>query len=143
MPPTSPGLPPTSSASVRDVTGLLRSLGRADWPSLRAAWWAQRAVLSVRRQLQAGGIERLRVPRAPNVPPSSARGVAAILRRRNERCLVSAAVWQQWHVAQGSRPDLVIGVAAPGEDFHAHAWLDSDPSGGEGFVEISRHPARL
>jgi len=135
-------LPPTATVRLRDVPGLLRSFAQADRASLRAAWWTQRAVRSARRQLQSGGIEHLRVPPAPVGPPSAARGVAAILRRREERCLVSAAVWQEWHLAQGARHDLIIGVTAPGGGFLAHAWLDGVPGGGDGFVEISRHPAR-
>ncbi len=135
-------LPPTATIRPRDLPSALRSLSRSDWSSLRAAWWAQRAARSVRRQLQLGGLEQVRVRPAPVGPPPSARGVAAVLRRRQERCLVRSVVWQAWHAAQGSDRDLVIGVTSPADGFEAHAWLDGDEVGGTGFVEISRHPVR-
>ena len=109
--------------------------------SLRAAWWALRAVRVARRQLASGGLENLAVPAPPPLEPSAARGVGAVLRRTDARCLVSAAVWQEWHRAQGSLRDLVIGVTAPGQGFAAHAWLEGQPQGGD-FVELSRRPAR-
>jgi hypothetical protein len=126
----------------REITSAVWSLRRADRASLRAAWWALAAARSTHRQLAESNIAELRVPRAPALPPSSARGVRAVLRRRGERCLVSAAVWQEWHAAHGDYYDLVIGVKAPGDDFGAHAWLEHEPEGGTGFVELSRRPAR-
>ena len=113
---TTPHIPATPRLSPRELLGLLRSLRRADPASLRAAWWAQRAVRQARRQLAGGGIERLDVPAPPALPSSAGRGVAAVLNRRGERCLVSAAVWQQWHLAHGVARDLVIGVTAPGDE---------------------------
>ena len=126
----------------RQLPGALWSLRRADRPSLRAAWWALRAARSTRRQLRATNLAELRVPEPPPLPPSAARGVQAILRRRGERCLVSAAVWQEWHAAHGDHHDLVIGVNAPGQAFSAHAWLAGSPDGGDGFVELARYAAR-
>ena len=88
------------------------------------------------------------MPAPPRLEPSAARGVGAVLRRTDARCLVSAAVWQEWHRAQGSPRDLVIGVTAPGSGFAAHAWLDPPSRGAGGqaqggdFVELSRRPAR-
>ncbi len=138
---TTSHIPATPRRSPRELVGLARSLHRADRASLRAAWWAQRAVRRARRQLAGGGIEHLDVPPPPPLPASAGRGVAAVLNRRGERCLVSAAVWQQWHLAHGVARDLIIGVTAPGEDFAAHAWLDHEVDGDPPFVEIARRPA--
>jgi hypothetical protein len=126
----------------RELPGALWSLRRADRETLQAAWWALRAARSTRRQLEVGGVAELRVPAAPALPASAARGVAAVLRRRGERCLVSAAVWQEWRASHGVYQDLVIGVTAPGDRFGAHAWLDDGGPGGAGFVELSRRDAR-
>jgi hypothetical protein len=126
----------------RELPGALRSLRGADRRTLRAAWWALRAARSTRRQLRAGGVAALRVPRAPALPASAARGVGAVLRRRGERCLVTAAVWQEWRASHGEYQDLVIGVTAPGDRFGAHAWLDDGGGGGAGFVELSRRAPR-
>ena len=118
-------------------------LSKFDPRTLRAALWALRAERCVRRQLDVGGIESLQVPPSPPVPAGAARGVAAVLRRRKETCLVRSAIWQEWHAAHGSPRDLIIGVTAPGPDFSAHAWLDGEAhSGSDGFMEISRVKAR-
>jgi hypothetical protein len=115
-----------------------------DVTTLRAAWWALRASRRVRRDLARGrGIEDLRAPRAPALPPAAARGMTAVLRVRRSRCLESAVVRQAWYTAQGSRRDLVIGVVGPGAGFAAHAWLEGDPPHGtEHFAELVRRPAR-
>lgn len=65
-----------------------------------------------------------------------------MLDRRPSTCLTRALVLQRWHAWHGRRHDVVIGVAAPGPDFHAHAWLDGDGTGaGEGYAELLRRPA--
>jgi hypothetical protein len=118
-------------------------LSRFDPRTLRAALWALRAERCVRKQLDDGGIEHLDVPRSPRVPAGAVRGVAAVLRRRGETCLVRAAIWQEWHAAHGLRRDLVIGVTSPGPEFSAHAWLDGEAvTESAGFMEISRLEAR-
>lgn len=113
---------------------------RLDPATLRAAWWAQDAARLARRQVAAGGLESLALPPAPRLPPRAERGVRAVLRRRGERCLVSAAVRQAWHRGQGDERDLIVGVTAPTPEFGAHAWLAGDPVT-EDFEEIGRRPA--
>ena len=121
----------------------MKRLSRFDPRTLRAAWWTLCAAHRVRRQLDQSGIEYLAVPHPPRLHSGAARGVAAVLRRREESCLVRAAIWQEWHAAHGVRRDLVIGVTSPGPDFAAHAWLEGDPPiESDGFMEISRHEAR-
>jgi hypothetical protein len=56
--------------------------------------------------------------------------------------LEQSLVRQQWHAAQGSMRDLIIGVTSDLREFGAHAWLDGDDERqGEGFVQLLRRPA--
>ena len=110
----------------------------ADVPTLRAAWWAARALRVARRQLARDGLPGLRVPPPPPLPESAGRGVAALLRRRKHTCLEEAVVLQRWLAAQGVRRDVVVGVRGP-VDFAAHAWLEGDLSPGRaGYRELTR-----
>jgi hypothetical protein len=69
--------------------------------------------------------------------------VDAVLRRRNDTCLVRSIVAQAWEAAHGRNRDLLVGVTAPSEGFEAHAWLEGDPSRPEGeFRELLRLPAQ-
>jgi hypothetical protein len=126
----------------RRVSTLVRRLSKADPATLRAAWWTVRAAVRVRRQLARGGLQHLAVPRSPRLAAHAERGVAFVLRRRRETCLVRSAIWQEYYAAQGSRYDLVIGVTAPGAGFAAHAWLDRGGGPVEGYTEIARRGAR-
>jgi hypothetical protein len=84
------------------------------------------------------------VPSPPPLPAAALRGVRFTLRRRDASCLEAAIVLQRWHADHGRPLDLVIGVTAPGEGFHAHAWLEGeDPSPQEDFTEILRRPAAM
>src|SRR4051794_18467330 len=115
---------------------------RVDPPALRAAWWALRATRSARRGLARydldGAIRRL--PPVPPLPDPAARGVRAVLARRDDTCLVRAMVLQAWEAAHGRPCELVIGVTSPADGFQAHAWVDSDPTP-EGYAELMRRPA--
>lgn len=108
--------------------------------TLRAAWWAQRALLRARRQLSRHGVESIALPAPPRVSQHAVRGVLALLRRRRHSCLERALVLQRWLAAHGESRDVVIGVRSPRERFGAHAWLDGDESG-EAFHELRRLPA--
>jgi Transglutaminase-like superfamily len=108
---------------------------KADLASLRAAWWALRAVRSVRRQLRSRPVAEVRPPGPPALPARAKRGVEAVLRRLEPSCLERALVLQRWLAAHGEPRVVVIGVTAPG-DFRAHAWLEGEPA--PGFHEIAR-----
>ena len=110
--------------------------------SLRAAAWALRAALAARRQVAAGRMPPLELPRVPPLPERTVWAVAAVLRPRLFTCLVRASVRQAWHAAHGWERDLIIGVKAPDSDFAAHAWLDGDdPRAADGYLELIRRSA--
>lgn len=113
-----------------------------DIATLRAAWWAQRALLDVRRQLRRRRLDDVTLSPPPQLPPHAERGASALLRRRRHSCLEGALVQQRWLAAHGDPRDVVIGVGAPGPAFGAHAWLDGDPAGDHAsFRELRRlHP---
>jgi hypothetical protein len=115
-------------------------LRRVDLPTLRAAWWAHLAVRSARRQLRTSGLDELRLPRLPELPPEASRGVFAVLRRLPHTCLERALVLQRWKAAHGEPVDIVIGVRGPGVSFGAHAWLAGEPQPPEleAFRELRR-----
>jgi Transglutaminase-like superfamily len=117
--------------------------GRADLSTLRAAWWALRSARRARKRLDRDGLEAaVTLPSTPPVPDEAGRGVYAVLRRREDTCLVRSMVLQRWHAAHGRRRDLIVGVTAPSQGFEAHAWLDGDPPCEEaGFQELLRRPA--
>ncbi|MEZ5062987.1 MAG: lasso peptide biosynthesis B2 protein [Solirubrobacterales bacterium] len=94
---------------------------------LRAAAWTLRTHVALRRRIAAEGSEAT-VPLPPAIPDAATRAVRATLRARRASCLESAIVLQSWHAAHGRPLDLVIGVTAPGAGFHAHAWLEAEPS---------------
>ncbi len=112
--------------------------------NLRAAWWALRASRRTSRLLDQHGLEAALAPPAPPPLPAAAlRGVEAVLRRRDDTCLVRSIVRQSWLAAHGQPRDLIIGVSEPGEEFSAHAWLDGEPAHGDGpFHELLRRSSR-
>lgn len=115
-------------------------IGGADWATLRAAWWAQRAARQLVRSLAAAGLDAVPLP-PPYLPAHARRGAAGALRRTRATCLVRAKVMQAWDAAHGRSRDLVVGVTAPSRGFRAHAWLDGDPPcHSEGFQELLRLP---
>lgn len=118
-------------------------LGRLTLPNVRAAVWALRAARRVRRGLRRGGLDTaLALPSPPPLPAGAERGVRAALARLGHTCLVESIVLQKWFAAQGDRRDLIVGVKRPSEEFEAHAWLEGEPSHGDGpFHEILRRPA--
>jgi hypothetical protein len=117
-------------------------VARIDLPTLRAAVWALRALRRAERDLGRHGLEGARVPAPPPLPARARRGVLAILRRRPSTCLERALVLQRWEAAHGAGADVVIGVPGPGDDFVAHAWLESMPDGQAGrYHELLRIPA--
>jgi Transglutaminase-like superfamily len=125
---------------VRIVHLLPRS--RVDLPTLRAAWWAVRALRTARRDLERHGLDGTHVAPPPALPAAARRGVLAVLRRRPNSCLERALVLQRWEASHGAGADVVIGVPAPGAGFVAHAWLETMPDGPlDAFHEILRLPA--
>lgn len=116
---------------------------RVDLPTLRAAWWAFRALRDTRAALRLRGLEFGGVRTPPALPPSAGRGVAAVLRRQPSTCLERALVLQRWHLAQGTARDVIIAVKGATRDFAAHAWVDGEPDGDvSSFAELLRLPAR-
>lgn len=116
-----------------------RPLGIA---TMRAAWWAHRALLDARRQLPRRALDEVALAPPPRLPADAVRGVRALLGRRHHSCLEGALVLQRWLAAYGDPRDVVIGVVAPDEVFGAHAWIDGDPAAAaEPFLELRRvHP---
>jgi hypothetical protein len=115
---------------------------RVDLPALRAALWAVRALRAARRDLKRHGLDGTRVAPPPRLPASARRGVFAVLRRKPNSCLERALVLQRWETSHGAGADVVIGVPGPGDDFVAHAWLETMPDGSpDAFHEILRLPA--
>ncbi len=120
-----------------------RLLQRGRWSQLRAAWWAWRALNSVRRDLADRPLDQVQPPPAPRGGPQSRRAVRAVLRRRGASCLEQSLVTQRWLARQHVEVDLVVGVTAPGAGFRAHAWLATDHDAEHShatMTEILRRP---
>ena len=114
-----------------------------DLPTLRAAWWTQRALRRVHTDLEANGLKYSPAPAPPPLPGHARRGVLAVLRRRRSTCLERALVLQRWHQAQGSLRDVIVAVRGPQVDFAAHAWVDGEPDGEiDAYSEVMRLPPR-
>ena len=117
-------------------------MARLDLPTLRAAVWTVRALRRAKRDLASSGLDGTHVLPPPRLPAGARRGVMAILRRRPSTCLERALVLQRWEAAHGAASDVVIGVPGRGDDFVAHAWLESMPDGqAAAYHEIHRIPA--
>ena len=111
---------------------------------VRGAAWAWRASRTARSQLDAEApLVGVRLPPAPALPwPQGTRGLTAVLRRREDACLVQALVRQEWHAAHGDPRDVVVAVRRSDETVAAHAWLDGDSDGETGeWLELARRPA--
>jgi hypothetical protein len=111
---------------------------RPDFATIRAAWWAERSLRVARRRLRRDPLALVGVAPPPLLPARALRGVEAVLRRRDARCLERSLILQRWHAAQGVAYDIVIGVTSP-EAFSAHAWLDGEDDAEAGpFLELAR-----
>jgi Transglutaminase-like superfamily len=108
--------------------------------TLRAAWWAERALRHARSELSDGGLRGVSLPAPPRLPRRAERGMHALLRRRDASCLERSLVVQRWLAAHDDRRDVVIGTSGV-EGFEAHAWLDGDLASAAGFSELTRLPA--
>ena len=124
---------------VRRLAYLLR---RLDLPTLRAAWWAARAMRRLRRDLRSLGL-RARVPVPPPLPADAVRGVRGIADLSHATCLERSLLLQRWLVAHGQAHDVLVGVGPSARDFEAHAWIEGyDPDeAGAGFEVLTRVPA--
>jgi hypothetical protein len=109
---------------------------RRAWAFARGAWWALRAVRTVRRALPTRPVHEVRAPAPPPLGRGGERGVRAVLRRLRPSCLERAIVLQRWLAARGDPREIVIGVTAPDARFQAHAWLEGEPP--LQFQEIAR-----
>ncbi len=112
---------------------------------VRAAGWTLRALRGVRRDLVVRPLEQVDLPAAPPGPARARRVVQSVLRVRHATCLERSLVVQRWWATQGTAVDLVVAVTAPGQGFHAHAWLETDPDSAlqhERMDEILRLPTR-
>ena len=115
---------------------------RLDLPTLRAALWAQLALVRTRRALRRGGLDDVEIAAPPRLPATARRGVNAVLRRQPHTCLERALVLQRWEATYGNARDVVIGVATDGGNFAAHAWLAGDPDNDDSrYHELMRLPA--
>lgn len=100
--------------------------------TLRAAWWALRAVRKARRDLVQDGVRTVVSPPPRGLPWASRTGVNGVLNRTNPTCLERALVLQTWLARHGRPYDIVIGVATdPDGTLRAHAWVDGETVGTE------------
>lgn len=107
---------------------------------LLGAAWAAVAVAQVRRRLRAGALA-VAVVRPPIVNRGAGRGVRAVLGRLQPTCLERSLVLQRWLASTGVRRDVLVGVRrTPEGGFSAHAWLDGEPGGDQGHLELHRLP---
>jgi Transglutaminase-like superfamily len=105
---------------------------------LHGALWAAWALIVTRRQLHAGGIDTVRVPKPRDLSDAAASGATAVLLRSRASCLTQSLVRQAWFAARGLEREVVIGVSRR-EGFAAHAWLEGDPvNDAGGYVELLR-----
>jgi hypothetical protein len=102
---------------------------------------ALRGLRAVRRDLPARGLET-RAPSPPALSLPGVRGGRVALRLARATCLERSLVLQALLAARGERHVMVVGVAQPGADAKAHAWLaDYDPvSSHAGYSVITRVP---
>jgi Transglutaminase-like superfamily len=114
-------------------------LRRLDVPTLRAAWWATRAMRRLRRDLRQVGLHA-QVPQPPALPEAAVRGVRGVAWLSHATCLERSLLMQRWLVAHGEAHDVLVGVGPSARDFEAHAWLEGyDPDeSGAGFEVLTR-----
>jgi Transglutaminase-like superfamily len=113
-----------------------------DASSVRAAVWTAMSLRRARRQLRMGSLDEFSLPAPPRLPAKAVRGVQAVLRRIPQTCLERALVLQCWYAYHGQPRDVVIAVRGSASNFGAHAWLDGEPDGANGYAELLRVPAR-
>ncbi|WP_369140378.1 lasso peptide biosynthesis B2 protein [Modestobacter versicolor] len=113
---------------------------RAGPATLRAAWWAHKALRAARRRLPVDGLSTVVTP-PPPLPSGARRGVQAVLRRTAPTCLERSLVLQAWLAAHGVPCEVVIGVARDDDGVRAHAWLDIE--GGDVLARQYREIHRL
>ncbi|SCF19583.1 Transglutaminase-like superfamily protein [Micromonospora haikouensis] len=125
---------------VRALPALARVARRHGPAGVALVAWTVLAYRRVRRQLARGGLDAVCLPAPP--PGGTDALVRRALRRADGNCLESALVLQRWYARGRVCRTVVIGVSAPGDDFHAHAWLDGDddPHRHE-LAELLRRPA--
>lgn len=82
------------------------------------------------------------MPAPPALSDGAIRGVYAVLRRRHVTCLERSLVLQRWLAAHGDSRAVIIGVTRPGDDFHAHAWLEGEFPCHPGYEELTRRAPR-
>ena len=114
------------------------AFGRLSPSTLRAAWWAFRALRGARRDLRRDGLTA-RVKPPPALAWGSRTGVNGVLRRVDQTCLERCVVQQVWLNAHGIRRPVRVGVRSDrGEGVRAHAWIDgmTDPAEVEGYTII-------
>lgn len=76
-------------------------------------------------------------------PYGLGRVVARVLGDRR-RCVVQSLVLHRLLVAQGDRPELIVGIPGAAENHNAHAWVELDgvevgpPPGSSGHLEMAR-----
>lgn len=76
-------------------------------------------------------------------PYGLGRVVARVLGERR-RCVVQSLVLHRLLVAQGDRPELIVGIPGAAENHNAHAWVELDgvevgpPPGSSGHLEMAR-----
>jgi hypothetical protein len=92
----------------------------------RAALWAARAHVLVRRRLRVRTPDKVDLPAPPplGLERDSTRGVRVALAVTRATCLERSLVLQHWYAANGVAVDVVIGVTPPRSGFRAHAWLE-------------------
>lgn len=120
-----------------------RPFGRVHPATLRAAWWAFRAVRRARRDLARDGVTVI-VDAPPQVPWGGRTGVMGVLNRTSPTCLERCVVHQRWLGAHGIETEIVIGVLREGSgEVKAHAWIEelTDPAEYAEFRVIHRMPS--
>ena len=92
--------------------------------TLRAAWWALRAMRRARKDLKTAGLQA-KVAAPPRLPWGARFGVIGVLDRADPTCLERALVLQKWLEAHDVLRDVVIGVKNDeGGKVAAHAWVE-------------------
>ena len=123
---------------LRRALGLLRRLDRA---TVRAAWWAARALRALRRDLPSEGLGVAVAP-PPPLPKHAIVGVTGLTVFARATCLERSLLLQRWLAEHGGDPTLLVGVAnSAGEGFRAHAWLPGFDPEPEEFSVLATVPA--
>ena len=121
---------------------LASALARTDVATLRAGWWAARALRALRRRLPESGL-RARVPEPPPLPEHAVVGVRGLTVFARATCLERSLLLQRWLAAHGRRHDVLVGVGGDTRRLAAHAWVEGyDPdAAADGYEVLTRVPA--